>query len=134
MTTEIEARFDAVGIVVPDIAAAVAFYRLLGLEFPTGTDEEARHVEAPLPGGLRLMIDSESSVREFDPGFDPAPGSGRIALAFECGNPAAVDALYAAITAAGHPGKVPPFDAPWGQRYATVLDPAGNGVDLFAAR
>lgn len=26
-----------------------------------------------------------------------------------------------------------PFDAPWGQRYATVLDPDGNAVDLFAA-
>ncbi|MGB5655838.1 MAG: glyoxalase, partial [Acidimicrobiia bacterium] len=25
-----------------------------------------------------------------------------------------------------------PFDAFWGQRYATVLDPDGNGVDLFA--
>ena len=26
-----------------------------------------------------------------------------------------------------------PFDAPWGQRYAMVRDPDGNGVDLFAA-
>ena len=25
-----------------------------------------------------------------------------------------------------------PFDAPWGMRYATVTDPAGNGVDLYA--
>jgi uncharacterized glyoxalase superfamily protein PhnB len=25
-----------------------------------------------------------------------------------------------------------PFDAFWGQRYATVLDPDGNTVDLFA--
>jgi hypothetical protein len=25
-----------------------------------------------------------------------------------------------------------PYDAPWGQRYATVLDPDGNIVDLFA--
>lgn len=30
------------------------------------------------------------------------------------------------------PSDVVPFDAPWGQRYATVLDPDGNGVDLFA--
>ena len=26
-----------------------------------------------------------------------------------------------------------PWDAFWGQRYATVLDPDGNSVDLFAA-
>ncbi|MFL6036949.1 MAG: glyoxalase, partial [Gaiellaceae bacterium] len=25
-----------------------------------------------------------------------------------------------------------PFDAFWGQRYATVVDPDGNAVDLFA--
>jgi uncharacterized glyoxalase superfamily protein PhnB len=25
-----------------------------------------------------------------------------------------------------------PYDAPWGQRYATVADPDGYRVDLFA--
>ena len=34
--------------------------------------------------------------------------------------------------AAGHRGHLEPFDAFWGQRYATVLDPDGNGVDLYA--
>jgi uncharacterized glyoxalase superfamily protein PhnB len=37
------------------------------------------------------------------------------------------------LTAAGHSGSLPPFDAPWGQRYATVVDPNGTSVDLFAA-
>lgn len=27
-----------------------------------------------------------------------------------------------------------PFDAPWGMRYATVADPAGDGIDLYADR
>jgi uncharacterized glyoxalase superfamily protein PhnB len=36
------------------------------------------------------------------------------------------------LTAAGHHGKTAPWDAFWGQRYATVLDPDGNQVDLFA--
>src|SRR6266487_2250142 len=31
-----------------------------------------------------------------------------------------------------HPGSLEPYDAPWGQRYATILDPDGNMVDLFA--
>jgi uncharacterized glyoxalase superfamily protein PhnB len=29
--------------------------------------------------------------------------------------------------------KSPRIDAFWGQRYATVLDPDGNPVDLFAS-
>ncbi|NKU98443.1 hypothetical protein GS889_13810 [Rhodococcus hoagii] len=43
-----------------------------------------------------------------------------------------VDAVWSRLAEAGH-GEVEPFDAPWGQRYATVTDPDGNGVDLFAA-
>ena len=45
----------------------------------------------------------------------------------------AVDATYAKLTGAGYEGRTEPWDAPWGQRYATVLDPDGNSVDLFAA-
>jgi len=41
--------------------------------------------------------------------------------------------MFAKVTEAGHPGPLAPYDAPWGQRYATVLDPDGNIVDFFAA-
>ena len=44
-----------------------------------------------------------------------------------------VDAAFKMITDAGYKAKVEPFDAFWGQRYATVLDPDGNPVDLYAA-
>jgi len=40
--------------------------------------------------------------------------------------------LFEKVTAAGHAGPLPPYDAPWGMRYATVADPDGNWVDLFA--
>jgi uncharacterized glyoxalase superfamily protein PhnB len=40
--------------------------------------------------------------------------------------------MFERLTAAGYPGSLSPYDAPWGQRYATVLDPDGNIVDLFA--
>ncbi|MDT5316585.1 MAG: hypothetical protein QOE74_5605, partial [Mycobacterium sp.] len=43
------------------------------------------------------------------------------------------DAVFERLTAAGHSGMLAPFDAPWGQRYATVEDPDGTSVDLFAA-
>ena len=42
--------------------------------------------------------------------------------------------MFADLTGAGYRGHRIPFDAFWGQRYATVLDPDGVGVDLFAWR
>jgi uncharacterized glyoxalase superfamily protein PhnB len=66
------------------------------------------------------------------PEWDPPDTAGRVALAFGLGSPAEVDAMFERLTEAGHPGPLRPHDAPWGQRYATVLDPDGNIVDLFA--
>jgi catechol 2,3-dioxygenase-like lactoylglutathione lyase family enzyme len=123
--------FDALGIVASDMAASVAFYRLLGLSFPEGAETEG-HVEADLAGGARLMLDTEELVRSFDPEFRAPQGPGRIGLAFLCENPDEVDRVYDAVLEAGYAGERPPWDAFWGQRYATVLDPDGNSVDLFA--
>ena len=125
-------RFDAIGIVVSDMGATLAFYRLLGLSFPENAEDEG-HVEAELPGGTRLMFDTEDMVRSFDPTFEPPSGTARIGLAFLCESPDEVDRVYDTMCEAGHRSEREPFDAFWGQRYATVLDPDGNGVDLFAA-
>lgn len=43
-----------------------------------------------------------------------------------------MDALNAELTTGGHHGQLNPWDAFWGQRYATDHDPDGNGVDFFA--
>jgi uncharacterized glyoxalase superfamily protein PhnB len=43
-----------------------------------------------------------------------------------------VDATVAEIVQAGFSVQKVPWDAFWGQRYATVADPDGNHVDLFA--
>jgi catechol 2,3-dioxygenase-like lactoylglutathione lyase family enzyme len=131
MTAHITPRIDLIGLVVADMAASLAFYRRLGLDLPAEADGQP-HVEAALPGGLRLAWDTVETVRSFDPGWSPATGS-RVSLAFDCGTPEGVDAAYAELTAAGHPGHLKPWDAFWGQRYAVVHDPDGNGVDLFAA-
>ncbi|MFI9819428.1 VOC family protein [Streptomyces sp. NPDC052013] len=125
------ARFDAIGLVVSDMAASVTFYRRLGLTFPEGAEQQG-HVEADLPGGLRLLLDTEEVVRSFHPGWKPPADGGRTSLALRCDSPDEVDALYAELTAAGHHGELKPWDAFWGQRYASLLDPDGNGVDLFA--
>ena len=67
------------------------------------------------------------------PEWTPPDTAGRVALAFGLGSSVEVDAMFAKVTEAGHPGPLAPYDAPWGQRYATVLDPDGNIVDFFAA-
>jgi uncharacterized glyoxalase superfamily protein PhnB len=66
------------------------------------------------------------------PGWAPSSTDSRLALAFGVDSPQQVDALFEKVTAAGHEGPLKPYDAPWGQRYATVADPDGNWVDLFA--
>lgn len=123
------ARLDMIGIVVTDMARALAFYRTLGLDLPAAADAEA-HVET-LAGGMRLAFDTEDVIRSFHPTWTATRG-GRTNLAFLLADAAAVDALHAELVAAGHDSAVAPFDAPWGQRYAVVGDPDGNGVDLFA--
>lgn len=125
-------QFSAVGMVADDMTKTLAFYRLLGLGIPVDSDDQP-HVEAELPGGVRLMWDTADMVRSLDPDWTAPSGGHRVALAFDCGSPDSVDNAYAEITAAGYRAAHEPWDAPWGQRYATVLDPDGNPVDLFAA-
>ena len=120
---------SAIGIVSKDLRASIRFYGLLGVTFP---EPDGDHVEATLPSGLRLMLDDLKLVKELDPEWTEPKGH-RMGLAFECGSPAEVDALHARVVAAGHASKTAPWDAFWGQRYAQVVDPDGNVVDLFAA-
>jgi uncharacterized glyoxalase superfamily protein PhnB len=120
---------NAIGIISKDLVASIRFYGLLGVAFP---DTSGDHVEATLPNGLRLMLDDLTLIKQLDPEWTPPTGH-RMGLAFECASPAEVNALHAKLTAAGHPSKMAPWDAPWRQRYAQVLDPDDNVVDLFAA-
>ncbi|MFD6358077.1 VOC family protein [Nocardia tengchongensis] len=125
-------RLNVIGIVVADMGASLAFYRRLGVEFAEGA-ETAPHVDAELGGGVKLMLDTEETVRSFRPDWVAVPGAGRIGLACDCGDPGGVDAKFSELVEAGYRVELKPFDAFWGQRYATVLDPDGHGVDLYAA-
>ena len=125
------ARLDLIGLVVADMARSLAFYRRLGLEVPPEADGQP-HVEAALPGGLRLAWDTVETIRSFDPDWAPPGGGHRIGLAFRLDAPADVDHAYAELVALGYAGHKAPWDAFWGQRYAIVHDPDGNPVDLFA--
>ncbi|MGH3021855.1 MAG: VOC family protein [Gaiellaceae bacterium] len=126
-------RLAAVGVVVSDLAKAIDFYGRLGLEFPDEADSAGQgHAEAPLPGGLRFMLDTEETVRSFQPDWSPPSGGHRMAAAFLCESPEDVDRVHDELVAAGAESHRAPWDAFWGQRYAEVLDPDGNLVDLFA--
>ena len=127
-----QARLDVVGMVVEDMARSLAFYRRLGLAVPPEADSQP-HVEATLPGGIRLAWDTIATIRSFDPDWAPPTGGGnRMSLAFRFETPAEVNSAYEELTAQGYTGHKPPWDAFWGQRYAEVADPDGNTVDLFA--
>lgn len=120
-------------MVVSDLHRSVAFYRRLGLEFPEDPDPEGHgHVEASLDGGLRFALDTEESVRSFDPDWRPPTEGHRMAIAFLCDSPSDVDRVYRELLEAGAESYKEPWDAFWGQRYAQVTDPDGNFIDLFA--
>jgi uncharacterized glyoxalase superfamily protein PhnB len=125
---DIRVTSTVVEIATKDMTRALDFYRLLGFQIP---DPDGPHIEVELPGGNSLAFDDEEIIAGMHPGWTPPTQQGRVALAFKVGDPSEVDALYEKITAAGYPGALRPFDAPWGQRYATVTDPDGTSIDLF---
>ena len=124
-------ELNAIGIVVRDLDATIRFYRLLDVDLPETPD--GPHVEATLPSGVRLMLDSEDVIRSFQPDWTRETGN-QLSLAFECASADEVDALYARVVDAGLDGEKEPWDAFWGQRYAQLRDPNGVPVDLFAPR
>lgn len=124
-------RIAVIGLIVADMPASLAFYRRLGLAIPPEADKEP-HVGVELPGGLQLMLDTEDVIRSFDAEWTRPPSGHQIALAFACDSPADVDAVYAELTEAGYESHLKPWDAFWGQRYASVRDPDGNSIEFFA--
>jgi uncharacterized glyoxalase superfamily protein PhnB len=121
---------NAIGMVVADMAKTLDFYRRLGLDIPAGAEAEG-HVEAVVPGGIRLMWDTHHEIQSFDPDFTPHSGGGP-SLAFLCADAAEVDTVHAELVKAGATSTMEPWDAHWGQRYATLKDLDGYSLDLFA--
>jgi uncharacterized glyoxalase superfamily protein PhnB len=124
-------ELNAIGIACSDVAASLAFYRMLGVDLPE-FDPDTGHYDTDLSGGIRLMLDSEAVMASFIDDYTRPTGNDRITLAVEYDTPVGVDVAFAQLVAAGHDAVREPFDAFWGQRYATVADPDGNHVDLYA--
>lgn len=123
-------QFNFVGIVVANMAASLAFYRRLGVDVPEGADDEV-HAQVTFDNGMTLAWDTLELVKSIDPEWTTPAGSPRMAVALQCSSPAEVDRVFADMAEAGYEG-LPPWNAEWGQRYASLLDPDGNGVDLYA--
>src|SRR3954454_515241 len=66
-------------IATKDLARALDFYRLLGLDVP---QPDGPHVEVELPGGNRLAFDDEEIIAGMHPGWTPPTQQGRVAVAF----------------------------------------------------
>lgn len=124
------AKPDMVGMVVADMGRALDFYRVLGLDIPAGV-EGAPHVEVH-SNGYRIAWDSLAMMQGIYPDWQVPTQGQRMSLAFKCDSAAEVDQLYQQVLAKGYNGYKEPWDAFWGQRYAVVIDPDGNLVDLFA--
>ena len=120
-------KLDAIGIVVKNLDESRRFYRLIGVDIPE-VDED--HVEVVLENGLRLMFDKLELVQKIMKWEEPV--GHRMGLAFLCSSPADVDVTVEKIRAEGFKVSLEPWDAFWGQRYAQVVDPDGNLIDLFA--
>jgi uncharacterized glyoxalase superfamily protein PhnB len=119
-------QIAAVAVSATDLSRAIGFYELLGFRFPP-LEADTKHIEAD--GDVRVMIDDAAFLSELH-GEPPRPGNiAGVALLLD--TPAEVDAAVSRVAAAGHTVVTEPYDAPWGQRYATVADPDGYRTDLF---
>lgn len=123
---------DAVAVSARDIEKSKAFYALLGFDFEgDGAFLSPQHVEPVRgEGEPRLMIDDAALMERLNGERPCAPNHSIFAML--CDTPDEVDAHVAKLAAAGHEVSAAPWDAPWGQRYATVADPDGYRIDLFA--
>ena len=124
-------KLNAIGIVCADIERSLSFYRMLGVDLPEFSIDEG-HYEAQLADGFRLMLDSHDVMRQFVDHFTPPATNEAMGLAVECGSPAEVDEVHEQLVESGVESVREPWDAFWGQRYASVRDPDGNQVDLYA--
>jgi catechol 2,3-dioxygenase-like lactoylglutathione lyase family enzyme len=120
---------DAIGIVSKDIAKSVSFYGLLGVELKEAGGPE--HFEGDTPSGVRLMVDHVDLIKKLYPDWQEPTGCG-VVLCFKQVSPEGVDTTVTDVNNAGFEVIKEPWDAFWGQRYASVKDPDGNQIDIFA--
>lgn len=112
-------KIDAVGVTTSNLKRTVAFYQLLGFEFPEYKEDE-NHLEPKTTGGsAQLMIDSKKLITELL-GEAPKPGN-HSSFAIRYDSAKEVDAAAKKVKDAGFKVTKEPWDAFWGYQ-----------VDLYA--
>lgn len=127
---------NQLNIVSSNLDASIAFYRRLGVDFPEErvwrTATGAHHASA-VEAGSDLDLDSAVFSQLWNKGWAGRKDlAGRVVVGFSVASRADVDRIYGEMTAAGHRGLQPPWDAFWGARYAVVEDPDGVAVGLMS--
>ncbi len=126
--------FGQINLLVRDMTATVAFYRLLELdvddafEWPAGSGAE--HIDGIRADDAYMAFDNPPMARIWSGAFDADRPGGNVVVGLMVDTRDDVDRLVAAVRAAGHGVAREPYDAFFGSRYAIVIDPDGNQVGL----
>jgi catechol 2,3-dioxygenase-like lactoylglutathione lyase family enzyme len=109
---------NAVTLATADMAASVAFYETLGMTLAFGG------ADAPFS---TLRVGATDFVNlQLDPTWSPPTRVwGRFIVWVDD-----VDAVHGRLLEHGVEPEFAPSDAPWGERYFHVLDPAGHEVSI----
>jgi uncharacterized glyoxalase superfamily protein PhnB len=119
---------DAIGISCADLNKSIQFYNLLGIQFKEFGEG---HYEGKTSSGMRIMLDSFELLKKINSNWK-APVQPGITLCFLQQDSSQVDQIYKKIIDQNFNSEKQPWDAFWGQRYASEKDPDNNQIDLFA--
>jgi hypothetical protein len=92
------------------------------------------HAGCNLPNGLHIMLDIVDMRSGMSSGWQRSAGDGQTFCASSSPSPGTSTPSTPSSSRPATGGLSELFDAPWGMRYATVCDPDGNGVDLYATQ
>lgn len=109
---------SAITLITGDMEASVAFYAVLDLEVVFGGAADM-FTTFKVSEGQFLNLQIDSSWRS------PERVWGRFILWVDD-----VDAVHEAFVTAGYSPSMAPADAPWGERYFHIVDPAGHEVSV----
>jgi catechol 2,3-dioxygenase-like lactoylglutathione lyase family enzyme len=123
-------QLQTIGVIVKDLKRTLTFYRTLGLPIAPDAHDET-NLDVDLPNGVTLGFLTEAAARQADATFKTPVGAA-LNLQFQVDSPAEVNTTHARLIAAGYPSHAAPWDAPWGQRFARVVDPDGRIVNVYA--
>jgi predicted lactoylglutathione lyase len=116
-------------LLIDDLPRSLAFYRRLGVEFPSDADQRT-DIQVPI-GDHHQMVLTTQFVRN-DPDRHAPSGGSRIMLEFFVDGRDAVDAKWAELTGAGYHGRRSPWLTSFDAYMCLVDDPDGNTVLVTA--